>query len=161
MLDGVPVDVRALLKEPCFVYKTMRLPAVLAELRRSQMHLAVVTDEYGGCLGVVSMEDVLEQIVGDIWDETDEVEPEILERQDGAYELDGNLTIGELAELMDLDEDAIDTDSATVGGWTIENFGAFPSAGQSFAYGGWRFTVLGMDGLRVEKLLAEREAETE
>lgn len=70
--------------QPCYVYKTMKLPAVLTELRRAQQHLAIVTDEYGGTLGVVSMEDVLEQIVGDIWDETDAVEPDIIEQAEGS-----------------------------------------------------------------------------
>jgi CBS domain containing-hemolysin-like protein len=76
--DGDRVDIRKLLMPPCYVYKTMKLPAVLNQLRRAKQHLAVVTDEYGGTLGVLSMEDVLEQIVGDIWDETDTVEQEMV-----------------------------------------------------------------------------------
>jgi putative hemolysin len=155
MLDGGKVDIRSLLMEPCFVYKTVKLPKVLAELRHSQMHLAIVTDEYGGCLGLVTMEDVLEQIVGDIWDETDEVETEVLKRQDGSFELGGNLPIGEFAELLGTTEEALDTDSATAGGWTLEKFGDFPEQGQSIQTDGLKVTVLAMDGLRVERLLVE------
>lgn len=152
---GVPFDLREILIAPCFVYKTMKLPAVLAELRREKKHLAVVTDEYGGTLGVITMEDVLEQIVGDIWDETDTVEREVVERAAGVYELDGDMVISDFLELLGWKPNALETDSATVGGWTIERFGAFPSVGDSFVYEGVTVTVLAMDGLRVEKLLVQ------
>ena len=85
-------DIRSLLMPPCYIYKTMKLPAVLTELRKAKQHLAVVTDEYGGTLGILSMEDVLEQLVGEIWDDTDEIKEEILERSDGELELDATLT---------------------------------------------------------------------
>lgn len=150
-----PVDLRSMLIEPCFVYKTMKLPSVLAELRRQKKHLAVVTDEYGGTLGVITMEDVLEQIVGEIWDETDVVEDEVVERGCGVYELDGDMVISDFLELLGWNEEALDTDSATVGGWTIERFGAFPKQGDSFQYENLTVTVLAMDGLRVEKVLVE------
>lgn len=158
LLDGGKVDLRSLLMEPLYIYKTVKLPAVLNELRGKQQHLAIVTDEYGGTLGIVTMEDVLEEIVGDIWDETDEVEPEVVERPGGGYELDGDLPIGEFAELLDVSEESLDTESSTVGGWTIEKFGAFPKAGDSFTAGGWKLTVLTMDedGLRVERVLVEK-----
>jgi putative hemolysin len=158
--QGEHVDVRSLLMEPCYVYKTMKLPAVLSELRRAKMHMAVVTDEYGGFMGILTMEDVLEQIVGDIWDETDTVEEEVVQREDGIYELDGDLSISEFCELMGLDESAFDIESATVGGWTIEMFGSFPQAGDSFNYGNLTVTVLEMaDGLRVEKVQIVRHPE--
>ena len=159
MLDVEKVDIRSLLMEPCYVYKTARLPVVLAELRRTKMHMAVVTDEYGGCLGVVTMEDVLEELVGEIWDETDEVEDEVEELPDGSLELDGDLPAWELAELLKIPEADLDTDSATVGGWTIEKFGAFPTEGQSVETNGLRITVLAMDGLRVERIHLEQLTE--
>ena len=163
MMDGRPEDLRAQLIPPCFVYKTTRLPDVLAKLRREQKHLAVVTDEYGGTLGVITMEDVLEELVGDIWDETDEVENEIVERPDGMYEIDGDLPIGDLAELLDVTEESLDTSSATAGGWTIEKFGAFPKVGDTVESDGLRVKVLAMDedGLRVEKILVEKLPEEE
>mgnify|MGYP000400437972 FL=1 len=142
-------DIRSLLMPVCYVYKTMKLPAVLSELRRAKQHLAVVVDEYGGTLGVLSMEDVLEQLVGEIWDETDEVEEEIVERPDGRFELDGDMVISDFIELMELNEEDFDFESDTVGGWTIEMFGSFPKVGDSFEYANFTVTVLQMDGLRV------------
>ena len=156
MADEGRADIRSLLMPPCYVYKTMKLPAVLNALKRAKQHLAVVSDEYGGMLGVLSMEDVLEQIVGEIWDETDTVEQEVVERGADEYELDGDMTISDFLELCGIDEDSFEAESETVGGWTVESFGAFPQPGDSFDYGDLTITVLSMDGHRVEKLLVRR-----
>ena len=159
LTDGDRVNIRALLMPPCYVYKTTKLPAVLNQLRRAKQHLAVVTDEYGGTLGVVSMEDVLEEIVGDIWDETDTVEQEIVCRSEGEYELDGSMILSDMAELLDLNEEEMEAESDTVGGWTIERFGSFPSVGDSFEYENITLTVLEMsDGRRVDKVLVKTKS---
>ena len=154
-------DIRKLLMPPCYVYKTMKLPAVLNALKKARQHLAIVSDEYGGTLGVLSMEDVLEQIVGDIWDETDTVEQEVVQRSESEYELDGDMVIADFLELLGIDEDSFEAESETVGGWTVESFGAFPQVGDSFTYENWRVTVLAMDGRRVEKVLVQALPETE
>ena len=150
-------DIRSLLMPPCYIYKTMKLPAVLNQLRRARQHLAIVTDEYGGTLGVLSMEDVLEQIVGDIWDDNDEVEPDVVKRTDDEYELDGTMMLYEMEELLGLPEGSIEAESSTVGGWTIERFGGFPKVGDSFDWENLHVTVLEMsDGRRVDKVLVKR-----
>jgi CBS domain containing-hemolysin-like protein len=153
--DSGQLDIRPLLLKPCFVYKTMKLPAVLSEMRRSKIHLAIVTDEYGGSMGLVSMEDVFEELVGEIWDETDEVDPEVIERDDNLYELDGDMTINDFLEMLGHEEGSLETDSSTVGGWTIERFGRFPEAGESFSYENLTIEVLRVDAQRVEKVLVQ------
>lgn len=162
MTEDRKVDIRSLLMKPCFVYKTTKLPDVLDLLRKEKQHLAVVSDEYGGTLGVVSMEDVLEQIVGEIWDETDSFEPEIIKRSEQEYELDGDMSITDFLELFHIREDDFPCESKTVGGWTVERFGTFPHEKDSFAFQGLKVTVLVMDpdGRRVEKVLVERPPET-
>lgn len=150
-------DIRSLLMPPCYVYKTMKLPAVLNQMRRDRQHLAIVSDEYGGTLGVLTMEDVLEQIVGEIWDETDTVEHEVVRRETGEYELDGSMVIDDFLELLGIDEDSFEAESGTVGGWTVESFGAFPKVGDSFRYENLTVTVLEMDGRRVEKVLVKAD----
>ena len=162
LLEDPGTDIRSCLMKPLYIYKTVKLPDVLDQFRRSQQHLAVVTDEYGATLGIVTLEDVLEQIVGEIWDESDEVEEDVVARPDGAFEVDGDLPLSEFAELLGTEEEELSADSATVGGWTIEKFGAFPKAGDSFTADGVRIRVLAMDedGLRVEKILAEKETNT-
>ena len=156
---GERTEIRKLLMQPCYVYKTMKLPAVLSLLRKAKQHLAVVTDEYGGTLGVVSMEDVLEQIVGDIWDDTDVIEQEIVERAEGEYELDGDMNIYDFLELVGISEENFEAESATLGGWTVEQFGGFPQVGDSFRYENFTVTVLAMDARRVEKLLVKVDPE--
>ena len=158
---GKHTDIRKLLMQPCYVYKTMKLPAVLSLLRKAKPHLAIVTDEYGGTLGVVSMEDVLEQIVGDIWDDTDVIEQEVVERAEGEYELDGDMNIYDFLELVGIPEEDFEAESATLGGWTVERFGSFPKKGDSFRYEDLSVTVLEMDGRRVEKLLVKIEPPAE
>ncbi len=156
MVDEREPNIEALLMEPHYVYKTIKLPQVLSELRREKKHLAVVTDEYGGTLGVITLEDVLEEIVGDIWDETDDVEPEVVERSEGEYELDGDMSVSDFTELLDISEATFDFDSETVGGWTLEVFGGFPEEGQSFMYDNLQVTVLAMDDRRVDRVLIKR-----
>ena len=107
------------------------------------------------------MEDVLEQIVGDIWDDTDEIEQEVVERAEGEYELDGDMNIYDFLELVGIPEEDFEAESATLGGWTVERFGRFPKKGDSFRYENVSVTVLEMDGRRVEKLLVKCEAQPE
>ena len=159
MLDKRRPSIRRSLLKPCFVYKATKLPAVLETLRKNGQHMAVVTDEYGGVCGIITMEDVLEQLVGEIWDETDEVEPEMVERPDGSYELDGDMSIGDFTELLECEEGELETESSTIGGWAIEQFGDFPEAGQSFEWENLEVTVLAMDGRRVDRLLVRRKPE--
>ena len=161
MIDQEKVEIRRLLLPTCYVYKTMKLPAVLSSLRNAQQHLAVVTDEYGGTLGVVSMEDVLEQLVGDIWDETDTVERDVVEQGDGVYELDGDMPVSEFLELMDWDEDDFDFDSETVGGWCIEINNGFPNVNSVFAYENIEVQILEVTERRVRRILVKRAMQTD
>lgn len=161
LLENDTPDLRSLLTEPFFVYKTVKLPSILEDLRTRQIHLAIVTDEYGGTAGVITMEDILESLVGDIWDENDEVEPEVVETSEGSWELDGDLPIGDFLELTELDEDAFDFESETVGGWVMETLEAFASPGDVITYKDFTVTVLETDDKRVEKVRVIRTKETE
>lgn len=151
------VDIRTVLSSPIYVYKTTKLPAALKALRTAKQHLAIVTDEYGGTLGIVTMEDILEQLVGEIWDENDIVEEdEVVEHSNGVYELDGDMQLSDFCELMDWKEDDLDAESATVGGWTIERHGDFPKEGEIFTFDDVMLEVLEMDGLRVSRVLVRK-----
>jgi CBS domain containing-hemolysin-like protein len=130
----------------------MKLPAVLSVLRDAQQHLAIVTDEYGGTLGVVSMEDILEQLVGDIWDETDTVRETVIRRDDDSFEMDGDAPVSEMLELMNWSEDEFDYASETVGGWCIEYLDYFPQVNEKFDFKDIEITVLEVDERRVRKV---------
>lgn len=161
LTESETVSIRKLLMKPCYVYKTMKLPAVLEQLRRAKQHLAIVVDEYGGTLGVLSMEDVLEQIVGEIWDETDTVEHEVVQRTSDEFELDGDMIIEDMLELVGIDEESFECESSTVGGWCVESFGTWPKEGDSFDFENLHVTVLAMDNLRVERVLVKIEPKIE
>lgn len=151
--ESCPIDLKSILMPPCYVYKTMKLPKVLNTLKSAKQHLAIVTDEYSGTLGVISMEDVLEQLVGEIYDETDVIEPDVVKHNDSEFEVDGDLSIGEFLELVRFDEDSFEAESETAGGWTVEMLGHFPTCGESFTFRNIIVKVLEMDGRRVEKIL--------
>ena len=157
MLESEDIDIESLLLEPLYVYKTVKMLSLLSAFKQSQKQFAVVTDEYGGTLGIITIEDILEQLVGEIWDESDEVEDEVIAHAEGIFEVDGDMNIYDFFELVDKDEGAIDFESDTVGGWIIERFGDFPKAGDSIEYENLRITVLESGPHRVEKALAELE----
>jgi len=154
-------DIRSLMLEPVFVYKTVKLPTVLAELRQAKQHMAVVTDEYSGTDGIITIEDVLEEIVGEIWDENDEVEEEVVEKNEHEFELDGDLTISDFLELCDIDEEFFDFDSDTVGGWIMEMLERFPEEGDEVHYNNITLKVIEAGERRVEKALLTVENEEE
>ncbi|MBQ9832531.1 MAG: HlyC/CorC family transporter, partial [Clostridia bacterium] len=146
------LNLRDLLMPVSFVHKTMALPDVLAVMRKRKCHMVVVTDEYGGTMGVLTMEDVLEQLVGDIWDETDEIISEFQETGVNIYEADGAMRIYDFFEELDLDDRDFDDDNATLGGWAIEMLGGYPRVGQSFDYKNLTITVIKRQKLRVRRL---------
>ena len=156
MLDGRDFELRDILTPACFVPQTLRLPLVLAEMKRRKLHLAVVVDEYGGTLGILTMEDVLEQLVGDIWDETDEIIDECHQIDETHYEVRGSMSIYDFLELMDLDDKDFEEEFVTLGGWVIDVLEGFPKVGDSFDYKNLTITVTEMDELRVTRLLVER-----
>lgn len=152
IIDEPELCIRDLLKPAIYFYKTTKLPAALEMLRQSQMHLGVVTDEYGANIGIVTIEDIMETLVGEIWDETDEVYDEIVKLSDSSYELDGDVSISDLLDLLDWDEEDFDFESDTLGGWCIEELQGYPQPGDSFDYENVRVKVLVMDNLRVDRV---------
>ncbi|MCI8648918.1 MAG: HlyC/CorC family transporter [Anaerotruncus sp.] len=155
-----------LLTDCVYVHKTMKVSALLAELKAKKLHLAVVTDDYGGTLGIVTMEDVLEQLVGDIWDESDEVVDECVLTDENTYLVSGDMNVYELLENLEVDDRDFDSEYNTVGGWATEMLGHIPEAEEAFAYKNLRVTVLEIEdqrilSLRVEKLEPEEKPELE
>ena len=152
---GEKFDLRSLMMEAHFVHKTMPLDDVFETMQCEGCHMVIVTDEYGGTMGILTMEDVLEQIVGEIWDEKDVIDEEFVELDQTHYEVDADMRLEDFFDEMDLDEDELDDDNATVGGWAIEMLGGYPEAGESFEYKNIKVTVAETEGMRVTELLAE------
>lgn len=149
-------NIEELMAPPLFVPDSMAALKVLEMIKSSGVHVALVIDEYGGLLGMVTLYDILTAIVGEIPTEGLEAEPEIVQREDGSWLLDGLLAIDEFKDLLDLDdlpeEDRVGYQ--TLGGFVMSQIGSIPTAGQHFEWGNYRFEVMDMDGRRVDKVLA-------
>ena len=152
-LDEEKPDVRSLLLKPCKLHKTMKLPAALTKLRESKMHLAIVIDEYGGTLGIVTMEDILEELVGDIWDDTDVIVTECIATGENTYEVLGDMNIDDFFEEVEFEKpESFTCEYSTMGGWAIEMLEADPHVGDSFKYENLFVIVANMEEERVTKL---------
>lgn len=155
MAAGEEFDIRSKLLPVVFLHKTTILPQALRELREKKLHLAIVTDEYGGTMGLITMEDILEQLVGDIWDETDEIEDEMVELAPDLFEVDGGMRIYDFLEEFEIDDRDFDDDNATVGGFAIEQLGGYPARGESFDFEHLTITVKQLQNLRVTRVLVK------
>ena len=153
LAEGKPVELKELLLEPVFIPKSMKLHAIMDEFRRRRTHMAVVADEYGGITGIVTMEDVLEQLVGDIWDENDDIVNDWQALGKDRYECAGDLNLSDFFDHLDLDDEEVDTDCATVGGWATENIGAMPVPFDAFDYKNFTILVKEVDDNRIERLI--------
>ena len=157
LMDNKEVSIRDLMLEPVFIPKSMKLDAIMNEFRTGQTHMAVVADEYGGISGIVTMEDVLEQLVGEIWDENDDIVNEWQELSHDRYEASGDMNLSDFMDKLDLDDEELETDCATLGGWATENIGAMPVPFDAFDYK--QYTILVMhvdDNHRITRLLILR-----
>ncbi len=155
LVERPQFDLRGALMPVNFVHKTMPLNDVLAVMKKRQCHMVIVTDEYGGTMGCLTMEDVLEQLVGDIWDESDEIVDEFVQTGEDTYEADGDMRIYDFFEELDIDDRDFDDDNATLGGWAIEMLGDYPKAGDSFDYKNLTITVKKLQNLRVMRLAVQ------
>ncbi|MEA2610109.1 MAG: magnesium and cobalt exporter, family [Chloroflexota bacterium] len=154
---GDPPALRTLLRTPVFVPESMSVDDLLHEFQRRKVHLAIVLDEYGGTAGLVTIEDLLEEIVGEIQDEYDEEEPLIVSLSDDEARIDGRADVDDLADLFDIElglEDADEYD--TVGGLIYHRIGGVPKPGDQVLVNGLTLTVETTDGRRVGKVLVVR-----
>ena len=123
------VPVRELMSTPTYVMQNTKVSDLLKLLQKTKSYMAVVVDEYDGVQGIVTMEDILEELVGEIWDEHDEVVEEYRALPDGGYLVDGGANLDDMLELFDIHKEY---DPVTVNGWVREELGRFPKAGDSF-----------------------------
>jgi putative hemolysin len=157
-LSGEPYNLLDLVQKPLFVPENTPAMRVLDMAREAGVHEALVIDEYGGLLGMITLFDVLESIVGEIPSSTNVEELEIVKREDGSYLLDGLLPIDELKELLDVDELPEEKLAGfqTVGGFVMNQLGTIPAAGQHFHWLNFRFEIMDMDERRVDKVLVNK-----
>ena len=154
LMDDENVKLESLLLEPVYIPKTMKLHSIMNEFRRNQTHMAVVADEYGGTMGIVTMEDVLEELVGEIWDENDDIVNDWQEITENRFECSGDMNLTELFDNLDLDDEELESAYSTAGGWATEIIGAMPVAFDAFDYEHYTILVKEVDeNHRISRLL--------
>jgi putative hemolysin len=155
--SGPRPALRTLLRPPVFVPESMTIDDLLHEFQRRKVHIAIVLDEYGGTAGLVTIEDLLEEIVGEIQDEYDTEEPMVVRLSESEARVDGRADIDDLVELFDIDLGLDDDDEYdTVGGLIYHRIGGVPSPGDQVDVDGLQLTVESTDGRRVGKVLVVR-----
>ena len=147
-----------LLKPAVYIAASIKISQLLKRLQGTKNHMVIVADDYGGTLGIVTLEDIIEELVGEIWDEHDEVVNEFEKLDDTTYRVMGSASLEKLFRLLDLSEEA---ESASVGGWVISEFGYIPHEGETKRIGDLSVTVTRADARRVlEITLRVLEPET-
>jgi CBS domain containing-hemolysin-like protein len=145
-----------IMRQAFFVPETKRVSDLLREMQRRRIHIAIVLDEYGATAGLVTIEDLIEEIVGEIADEYDREEPELVPLEDGSYRVDGRMSVDDLGELLDVQ--LPDGEWDTVAGLMYGLLGSVPTQGEMVTFADLRFTAEHVQGRRIAKILIEREA---
>jgi putative hemolysin len=158
VLAGKPIDLKALMQEPLFVPRTISGLELLESFKKTNKHIALVVDEYGGIEGLLTHHDLLEAIAGDIPTGARPMDPKAVQRQDGSWLLDGMMSIEEFKELFGLDALPGEKRDAyqTLGGFIFTQMGRIPSVAESLEWSGIRFEIVDMDGKRIDKVLVSR-----
>lgn len=133
-LDRGDKSISGIVKKTAIATEHMKISTLLSSMQRQKVHLAIVVDEYGGTLGIVTMEDILEELVGEIWDEHDEVVNYFEKISPNTYLVDGNADLGDFFELFSIETEEDEFDSQTVGGWVLEKTGELPKKNASFEF---------------------------
>jgi putative hemolysin len=155
---GGTKSLRELLTPPLVVPETMNAHRLIEEFRRTSRHIALVTDEYGGISGLVTLIDVMESIVGDLSEGSSENKPKVVKRADGSWLIDAGVYIEEIKEILDLKElpQEEDADYSSLGGFVVTHLGRIPQEGDSFEWAGFKFEVVDMDRHRLDKVIIHR-----
>ncbi|MBQ5910896.1 MAG: HlyC/CorC family transporter [Clostridia bacterium] len=146
------IDIRSLLVEPYYIHMTVKLPDALDVLREERTHIMIVLDEFGGTMGIATMEDILEELVGEIWDEDEEAEKDIVEEAPDKYIANGDMNIFDFFDAIDFDEGDFESEYTTVGGWAIEMCEGFPEIGSTFTYKNITVTIDNIEDHRITTL---------
>ncbi len=152
--QGENMDIRGLLDEPVFIHQSTYIDDLLPAMSKGKQNIAIVTDNYGGTLGLVTMEDMLEELVGEIWDEDDVVSAAVTELEEGLYQINSDESVSDAFEEIGFDDPEADEDfvNTLMGEWAYEQLGTIPNVGDQFHYHGICVTVSEMDHNRIKKL---------
>ena len=151
LLNNEEINIEELMYQPLVVPRSYQIINLLNDFKEEKVHIAIVIDEYGGTEGIVTMEDILEEVVGDIFDETDVINEEVVKKSKGFYIVDGMMNLDDFFELIDYKEE-FETDYTTVGGFIQELKGGFAKVGDRFKFAHYRIKVIDADEFTVKKI---------
>ena len=153
LIQNKEVNVREMLRQPMFVVKSMKIATLLPELQRTKSHMAIVVDEFGGTSGLITLEDILEELVGEIWDEHDEKVNIMTKIDESTYEFDAAYDLDDFAELFNVPMP--ETSYHNLGGWIFETLESIPVNGDTFVYETLRIIVKEVENHRIRKIKVE------
>ena len=152
MLNNEKIDLKELMHKPIYVPEAKPISAMLKEFKDTREHIAVIIDEFGGTAGIVTMEDIVEELVGEIWDETDEIEEDYEQKSENVYIVDGSMNIDDFFDLVGLDKDDVECDYTTVNGLCMEILERFAKVGDTFDFENLTIKILEISEFTVEKI---------
>ncbi len=144
-------DFRPVINKVMFITESMKISKLLRKFQEEKSHMAIVVDEYGGTAGIVTMEDVLEGLVGEIWDEHDEIIENIKTISDDTYLVNGGAPMNDLSDIHDFSDEVLE-ENATVNGWVLDNLGKIPEVGDKFEYENLSVEIIETDGKRASEI---------
>ncbi|WP_300457419.1 hemolysin family protein [Desulfobacula sp.] len=154
--SGAPLDVKKIMKKPYFIPESKKLDSLLQDFKQKKNHIAVVVDEHGGISGIVTLEDVIEEIIGEIVDETDRMVPDIVRLKGNHWLVSGKIDIDDLNKRIEIEIPESNTYD-TFSGFFLEQIGRIPKPGDSIMIDHWMATVKDMDGNRIQSFILKKE----
>lgn len=145
-------DIREIIQKPLYIFGLTPISDIMKQLQRAKSHMAVVVDQYGGTQGIVTMEDIIEELVGEIYDETDEEDTSFVKLAEDEYEVSADFKIRDFLDNIGLDSDEIETDCDSVGGLVMENLDRIPEPGEEVDCGRLHFYVVSVDEQRIQRV---------
>ncbi len=161
--SGEELTIRSILQETIYLPHLLKISEVLKTMQKQKCHISVVLDQHGGTLGIVTMEDILEELVGEIWDESDEVKAPVTPVSDSVYEIYGDVSLNSLRRYFNSRDVELDitSEAHTVAGWVLELFGSIPKSGDAHESENFVVTVLEAENLRIGKVRLEIKEKSE
>ena len=152
-------DIKTIMTKPLYILELASISEAMSQMQKAQSHLAVIMDQYGGTKGIVTMEDVIEELVGEIYDETDEIDTSFVSLGENEYEVDADFSINDFMENIGLEDYEFETECNSLGGLLMEQLGYIPDAGETVKVGVLNMSVISSDDQRIERLKVSVEEE--
>ncbi len=146
-------DINEILQKPLYIFGLTAISEIMREMQKTKNHMAIVVDQYGGTQGIVTMEDIIEELVGEIYDETDEEDTSFIKLEvENEYEVSADLSIRDFLENIELEDEEIETDCTSIGGLVMENLDHIPEIGETVDCGRFTFKVIDADEQKIERI---------